>query len=214
MIYSLSAPQMAEKSKLIPDVNGQTLSLLPNLEELEFNEWPPYGDELPSLKAFLSRSAKHQKEDRAELIHTLPPPLACLKSTSLIWRDDQSGMDLEYLFDFMKLKSLRSISGHSIASDPNWHGNDSWESRSERSESFKHPDYSHIINISLHRSAITDSRMAFLLRHCPNLQRFMYEHSGEVGPANFEAPKILLALLPVRSSLQELVIVDGYSEGM
>lgn len=187
------------------------LSLLPNLEELEFSDWPPYGDELPSLTAFLKRSADSQRGDKEELIHTSHSALACLKNTSLIWRDDKNGMSLEALFPFMKLSSLQSISGRRVLSY-SWGRNDIWESESERPDFAKGLDFGHITNISLHWSAITDGRLAFLLRHCPNLRRLLYEHSGEVGPADFEAPKILLALLPVRSSLQEIAIY-GHSFG-
>jgi hypothetical protein len=176
------------------------LSLLPNLEELEFSNWPLH--EAPSWTSFLSRAADCQK-----MKQNLPSSLAHLTRVSLSYKDTETGMDIEELKAFMRLNSLRHISAHMVDGSNDWYDEEEdWAPESPDPDS-NLPEFSHVTKIAFSYSAIDYRVLAYFLRSCPHLQSFEYDHGGPiVGDADFVPPRFMIALKQVESTLQELTI--------
>jgi hypothetical protein len=174
------------------------LSLLPNLQELDFEDWwPPCNtdDELPRLIRLLQLSADFQN-----FPETSPSALINVHRASVQYCDTEIGMPIEAILPFLNLRSITSFAGTMIAGE---------------SLGWFTPRISFSIKeLSLKQSVFDPDIMTKFLRCFPFLGRLYYEHGGaSVGDSQFEPPRMMAALEHLKPCLEELTIFGNGSDG-
>ena len=171
------------------------LSVVPNLEELNFEDWGHSNDAYPFITQFFDRAANLQ--ERALLAS--PFSLRNLRRISLVYWDTENGYPVKSILPFLKLKSLRAFYAHMVSEGS--HGG-------SPPEFVLRPSTYTTKELTLSYSVIHHEVMIPFFRSFPALERLHYEYGGAcVNYADFEPPRMMAALKHLKPCLREITIL-------
>lgn len=174
------------------DLLALTLALLPNLEQIQMQDYMPWYTSPPealSTNYVLSRAARLQREGRLGDRGSM----AKLHSVTITYADTEGGFGIQNVIAFLKLQSVRKVELHMLSEN---------EFDAGSSKFFTE-------DLTMTYSCIEGNCLVRLLRCFPNLKRFSYENGGcMVGNDDFLPQKIGEAIAHVKPCLEELEVTD------
>jgi len=174
------------------------LSMTPNIEDLEFENWSYTNDVYPFIIRFVERAANWQQ--RAVLLS--PFSLSNLRRVSLLYWDTEGGFLLESIIPFLRLKSLTAFHGHMISGHS--------DGESTPPTFIANPSTFTTKELKFSSSVIHHELMVLFLRSFPALERLHYEFGGAcVGYADFEPPRMMAGLEHLKHCLKEITILGN-----
>ncbi|RDL37407.1 uncharacterized protein BP5553_04840 [Venustampulla echinocandica] len=174
------------------------LSRLPNLEELEFENWTCGFDYFPILARYVARAAELQ-----QCGETSTESMLKLRRVALYFWDTEFGILLLDLVGFLKLKSLESFYAHMVHED-----NYSALSHDGPPPEWYSPELEFSTkSLHLHHCNIDHKTLTLFLRCFTSLERLRYKN-GVVSYCEFEPSRMMEALEHMKPCVKELVIID------
>lgn len=174
------------------------MSILPNLQEVEFEAWSYTEEVYPLFWRLLDRAVELQ--DRGKV--SIQASLSKLKTVSLEYWDTEGGMSIEMFNKFLKLKNVASLSAHMVSED-------TISEDDPASLSLPTPLSFPTKELSLTNSNISHVAMVRFFRSFPALESLTYTHGGAViGYADFEAPRMMEAIQHLKPTLKHLAIIN------
>jgi hypothetical protein len=169
-------------------ITALTLSLIPNLQELEFQGWSYTEEVYPVLLRFLSRVRDRQID--GSLDTTLS--LRNLRKITLEYWDTEGGMRLGLLLPFLSIPSAHTFWAKMVGDD------DMWDSTIHR--------FPHIKELSLKPANVESGLFHNFLLSFPNLDK-LYYRSG-YGESTLQPPRFMAAVVHLKSSLRDLSLFN------
>jgi len=172
---------------------GLALFLLPNLEELTFNEYSNnLGDERNTYVSHaLNKASISQNEGQLNGVFSL----AKLREVAISYADTENGLYLSTLVPFLKLKSVKRLSAHAVADE-------SFEAGGKKF-------YAEELELNL--TSIEGSCLVSFLGCFPTLKRFKYGiGDATVGHYDFSPRAFATAIGALEHCLEEFIIEDDW----
>jgi hypothetical protein len=192
-----------------------TIAYLPSIEIIRLAEWSNKLEERCSYIVKMMKRARILQTQRIRI----PMALFNLRTVSLCFRKwEVKGFDLEQLFPFLELPSLRSLTAQKLFEDSFL--------------SVQHKSWvvlSNITSLCLLDAWIQPHILESFLRYIPSIQTFNYQHGNTRHPvdddrgqtfedyrsmSSFEPPRMLPVLQSFKSSLRELTVRNEIDDSM
>lgn len=172
-------------------LTGLALCLLPNLEELTFNEYSnDLGDNRNTyVSHVLNKASIYQNEG-----HLIEPcSLVRLKEVSISYADTEGGLRTRTLVPFLNLKSVKRLTAHAVADD--------------RFQDVGNKFYAGELELDL--SSIEAACLASFLGCFPHLKRLTYRiGDATVGHNEFSPQTFATAIRSLEHCLEEFIVED------
>ncbi|KAH8671832.1 hypothetical protein BGZ60DRAFT_537282 [Tricladium varicosporioides] len=176
-------------------VTALLLSVLPNLEELEFEGYSYTDTVYPYLTRVLSRAKTDQ-----DLGNTGPGSLHRLRRVALEYWDTESGLFLDPLIPYLTLPSVKSFYGRML-------NQSTYDDDNDRLAPLRAGLKLHTKTLYLVHSSISQSIFEVFFSAFDRLERVIYDHHT-VGNPKFEPPRIMAALAHLAPTLKELTLLN------
>jgi hypothetical protein len=180
------------------------LTLVPNLEILEFKEWSNIVMEYPIIFAYpllwrvLNRAVQLQIDRQT----TNSLGLWRLKRVQQESWGSQVGINIDCLIPFLVIPSLEVLWAEMV--------NDEY---SELVNKWPHLNlrFPNVKELSLKRANIDESSITRFLRCFPNLKRLCYRHGASMGSLVLEPPTFMDSISHLQPQLEDLTVLDDSS---
>lgn len=179
-------------------ITALILSLVPNIADLQFENWSYTTNFHPFLIRLFERATSLQ--ETASLAS--PLSLRNLRKMTISYWDTEGALPIDMIIPFLRLKSLTVFHGHNICEPDYYFDDDDAPAWLSSRPTFTTKD------LGFSNSDLGHDFMASFLRCFPALERLHYEHGGAyMLCSDFEPKHMMAALEQLKPHLREITFL-------